>query len=134
MSQENNTGQKKKTANQTGKKSGGKSTNDKVEGTDNKGDSPKKNVVSRSFNDMWVQVECHTEWISFCLQKTLDKSHIKTNQTRDNRNDNEQKFSISFQIDLMATVLFVLGLATRLYRLEEPRWVTYKLLYTGFNL
>ncbi|KAL0269207.1 UNVERIFIED_CONTAM: hypothetical protein PYX00_007014 [Menopon gallinae] len=109
MSQENNTGQKKKITNQGAKKSGSKNnSNEKSEGRDNGGDTLKKNVVPS------------------------DGIHTKINETKGINGDiKENKFSISFQIDLMATVLFVLGLATRLYRLEEPRSIVFDELHFG---
>lgn len=32
-------------------------------------------------------------------------------------------FRISFEIDLVSVILFVLGVATRMYKLEEPRHI-----------
>lgn len=39
----------------------------------------------------------------------------------DQRKVKRKTLQVKFELDLMATSMFVIGLATRLYRLEEPR-------------
>lgn len=53
--------------------------------------------------------------------------NIEINNTKTVQTDNEGKslenklFRIKFEIDLVSLTLFILGVVTRMYRLEEPR-------------
>ncbi|XP_049830868.1 protein O-mannosyltransferase 1 isoform X1 [Schistocerca gregaria] len=47
-------------------------------------------------------------------------------------NDKSQKnFNVSIELDVMAVILFVCGVATRMYRLEEPRSIVFDELHYG---
>lgn len=37
--------------------------------------------------------------------------------------DKSVKFKLNFEVDLLATFLFVCGVATRMYKLNEPHYV-----------
>lgn len=41
------------------------------------------------------------------------------------------KFNVSIELDVMAVILFVCGVATRMYRLEEPRSIVFDELHYG---
>ncbi|KAK6638547.1 hypothetical protein RUM43_006814 [Polyplax serrata] len=49
----------------------------------------------------------------------------------ENKEQDDNKVLLKFQVDIAATLLFFIGLATRLYKLEEPRSVVFDELHYG---
>lgn len=71
--------------------------------------------------------ENETEYIKEHLSNNINitKDVIKDTENTINRTENEtlenKLFRIRFEVDLVSVTLFLLGIVTRMYRLEEPR-------------
>ncbi|XP_011506531.1 PREDICTED: protein O-mannosyltransferase 1 [Ceratosolen solmsi marchali] len=80
-----------------------------------------------------------TENDKYCLSTHLSKESLKNYQNSKNQvkktettlNKTLTRIKVNFEIDLLSLLLLLMGLGTRLYRLEEPKSIVFDELHYG---